>query len=162
MSPVAVAERVPDTAVERRARIALWATLVASWVVAVVYMWDAVTTVPSADLLEESRLLGIPTSRTFVTAAIFSGMELGVVLAALWPWRPSFYASRIGLAALGVVTWFIMTTPMDLSRMDWIHRRWLTFLAVTLTVGLLVLLMYRLWRRLAERRDVFAGSGSAD
>lgn len=141
-----------DTRVEGVARVAFWAVLAASWVVAVVYMWDALTTIPTAERLDESKLVGIPTTTTLITAAIFSGMELAVVLGALWPWRPAFYASRLGLTALGIVTWFIMTTPMDLSRMDWVHRRWLAFLALAVTGALLVLLAYRLWDRLVARR----------
>ncbi|NIQ60061.1 MAG: hypothetical protein GWN02_34605, partial [Gemmatimonadetes bacterium] len=83
------------------------------------------STVPSAERLQESRLVAIPTPRTFMTAVVFSAMELAVVLAVLWPWRPAYYASRLALASLAVLTWFLMTVPtsMQLSRMDWVHRR---------------------------------------
>lgn len=141
-----------ETRLERTARIAFWALLALSWLVAVAFMWEAMSRVPSAERLEESKLVVIPTPQTFLTAAIFSGMELAIVLAALWPWKPDFYASRLGVTALTLVTWFIMTTPMDLSRMDWIHRRWLAFLIVASLVALLALLLYRLSRHLVTRR----------
>ena len=93
----------------------------------------------------------IPSPRTFFTAAIFSGMELAVILAALWPWRPTLYATRLAVTALALVTWFIMTTPMmELSRMDWVHRRWLAFLILTVLGALVVLLLYRLVRRITS------------
>ena len=127
----------------QRGRVAVWAVLVLGWLVAVWFMWDALTTLPSAARLEESRLVAIPTVRTFWAAALFSGLELAVVMALLWPWRPEWYAARLGLAVLGLVTWFIMTTPMDLTRMDWVHRRWLVAMAATLLLVLVFLLLAR-------------------
>lgn len=132
-------------------RVVFWAILAGSWVLAVWYMWDAMSTVPSAARLQESRLVAIPTPRTFFTAAVFSAMELAVVLALLWPWRPAYYASRLALTALGVFTWFLMTTPMELSRMDWVHRRWLAFQFLAPALALGVLLVYRLLRSVRER-----------
>lgn len=134
---------------ESAARLTVWALLVLSWVVAVAYMWDALTTLPSAERLEESKVVGIPTPRLFLTAAIFSAMELALVLALLWPWRSEYYASRLAVTALALVTWFITTTPMDLSRMDWVHRRWLAALILLTLLALVVLLAYRLVRRVA-------------
>ncbi|MDX1674378.1 MAG: hypothetical protein R3314_06180 [Longimicrobiales bacterium] len=128
---------------EEWTRRAFWILLIASWVVAVWYMWDAMTTIPSAERLQESRMAEIPGPRRFFAAMAFSGMELAVVLAALWPWRPAYYASRLAVTALGVLTWFIMTTPMDLSRMDWVHRRWLAFLALAQVAALVTVLVYR-------------------
>ena len=141
----------PDPRGERVVRMAMWGLLVVSWIAAVAYMWDALTTVPSAERLEESKLVVIPTPQTFLTAVVFSGMELAVVLAALWPWRPGFFATRLAVTALALVTWFVMTTPMDLSRMDWVHRRWLAFQIVAVVAGLVVLLTYRLIRSLMIR-----------
>ena len=153
-----VVEGGVDTRLERWVRVAFWALLAVSWVVAVAWMWEAMTRIPSAERLEESKLVTIPTPRTFITAAVFSGMELALVLAALWPWKPAFYASRLGVTALGIVTWFIMTTPMDLSRMDWIHRRWLAFMGAATVAGLLLLLAYRLIRWLAGWGRAGAGA----
>lgn len=133
-------------------RRGFWLLLALSWVVAVWYMWDAMTTVPSAERLQESRLMEIPGPRRFFTAAAFSAMELGVVLAALWPWRPAYYATRLAVTALAVLTWFITTTPMNLSHMDWVHRRWLAFLVAAQMAALVVLLVYRAVAAAVDRR----------
>jgi hypothetical protein len=138
--------------IEAWARLGFWVLLALTWVVAVAYMWDALTTVPDADRLEESRLAAIPTPRTFFTAAIFSAMELALVLAVLWPGWTSYYASRLAVMALSLVTWFIMTTPMDISRMDWIHRRWLAAMGALIVLALVTLLTHRLVRRVAGMR----------
>lgn len=136
------------------ARRGFWLLLLASWVVAVAFMWDAMTTIPSAERLQETRLVEIPGPRRFFAAAAFSAMELAVVLAALWPWRPAYYASRLAVTALGVVTWFLITVPPGLSQLDLVHRRWLAFLVVAQVVALVVLLAYRSIRRLVDRRRV--------
>jgi hypothetical protein len=137
------------TRLERWARLGFWGALMGSWVVMVAYMWDALTTIPSAERLEETRMAVIPTPRTFAAAVIFSALELGVVLAVLWPWRPNWYAARIAVATLGLITWFIITTPMALSQMDWVHRRWLGFMILAVAAGLVAHLLYRWVRRLA-------------
>ncbi len=135
-------------------RRGFWCLLIMSWVVAVWYMWDAMTTLPSAERLEETRLVEIPGPRRFFTAAAFSAMELALVLAALWPWRPGWYATRLAVTALGTITWFVTTIPLDLSRMDWVHRRWLGFLILAQLVALLAVLAYRGAVALADgRRD---------
>ena len=133
-------------------RRGFWLLLALSWAVAVWYMWDAMTTVPTPERLEDTRMTEIPGPRRFFTAAIFSAMELAVVLAALWPWRSGFWASRLAVTALGVLTWFVMTTPMDLSRMDWVHRRWLAFLVVAQLAALAAVLIYRAVRGLLDGR----------
>ena len=137
---------------ERWAPVAFWAFLAVTWVVAVYYLWDAMTTLPSAERLERSKMVAIPTPRTFFAAAAFSAMELAVVLAALWPWRLEYYATRLAVTALVMSTWFVLTTPMQLSRMDWVHRRWLALVILLLVVALGAVLLYRLARRLAGSR----------
>lgn len=133
------------------ARIGIWTLLMVSWAIQVAYMWDALTTVPSAERLEETRMAVIPTSRTFFAAMVFSALELSVVLVALWPWRAGYYTARLSGTTLALVTWFIMTTPMDLSRMDWVHRRWLFFLILAVGGALLVSAAYRSIRAVAAR-----------
>lgn len=140
-----------DRRLERRVRIALWLILALSWVVAVVYMWEAVTATQTAERLELPTAVGVPSVRTWVAAAIFSGMELGLVLAVLWPWRGDFFASRLAVAGLALVTWFIMTAPMDVGRVDRVHRQWLAFMAAAALLGLMTLLACRLWQRIARR-----------
>jgi hypothetical protein len=110
-------------------------------------MWDALTTFPSPERLEETRMAVIPTSRTFFAAMVFSALELAVVLAALWPWRPAYYTARLGAATLGLFTWFVMTIPMGLSTMDWVHRRWLFFMILAVGGAFLINLLYRLGAR---------------
>lgn len=132
---------------ESAARLTFCALLALSWVVAVAYIWDALMTLPPAERVEESTVVGIPTPRMFLTAAIFSAMELALVLALLWPWRPEYYASRLAVTALALVTWFVTTTSTDLSRVDWVHRRWLAGMILLTLLALVTLLAYRLVRR---------------
>lgn len=129
-------------------RVVFWWLLVAGWVVAVWFMWEALTTVPSAARLESSRLLAIPTVRTFFAATLFSALELIVILGLLWPWRPQLYATRLAIAALALLTWFVITIPLDLTRMDRVHRIWLLGTAVATLAALLALLAGRAVRRL--------------
>lgn len=136
---------------EEWARRGFWLLLAVSWVIAVWYMWDAMSAIPSAERLEQTRLAEIPGPRRFFTAAAFSAMELAVVLAVLWPWRTELYASRLAVTALAIVTWFVSTTPLDLSRMDWVHRRWLAFLALAVVAALAILLVYRAVRAVGKR-----------
>ncbi len=128
-----------------------WLLLIGSWVVVVWLMWQAMTTVPSPERLEQERMVAIPSPRTFVTSVVFSAMELAVVLTVLWPRWTAFYATRLAITDLGLITWFVMTTPMDLNHMDWVHRRWLAFLIVAVAAALLVVLLHRLGRRLLPR-----------
>jgi hypothetical protein len=137
----------------RWARIGLWGLLVASWVVMVAYMWDALTMVPDAERLEQTRMAVIPTPRTFFAAVAFSALELGVVLALLWPWRSGYYPVRLAGASLGLLTWFVITIPMGMSRMDWVHRRWLFFLILATAAALLAELGLRLAQRLLATRS---------
>ena len=138
---------------ERRPRLALAALLVLGWLLAVWYMWEAMATLPSAERLETTRLVAIPTIRTFLSAVLFSALELAIVLGLLWPTWPQLYATRVAVAVLALVTWFILTTPMDLSRMDWVHRRWLVGMAAGLTLALVALLLLRAGRRLTGARQ---------
>jgi hypothetical protein len=133
------------------ARLGFWAALVVGWVVMVGLMWDALTMIPSAERLEASRMAVIPTPRTFFTAMTFSALELALVLAVLWPWWTGYYATRLGVTALALSTWFVMTIPMGLNRMDWIHRRWLAAMALATAAALIVTLGYRLIRRAVAR-----------
>lgn len=152
MSPTVPGARTDDARLAEWARRAFWLLLIASWVVAVWYMWEAMTTVPSAARLQETRLVEVPGPRRFFAATAFSAMELTVVLAVLWPWRIEYYASRLAIAALAIVTWFVSTTPVDLSRMDWVHRRWLAFLALATLVALAIVLVSRAVGALRDRR----------
>lgn len=137
----------------RRVRIGLWLLLILGWIVAVWLMFESLTTLPSAERLETSRLVAIPTVRTFLAAAAFSGLELAVILALLWPWRGELYAVRMATGVLAIFTWFIITTPLDLTRMDWVHRRWLAAMGAGIASALLVLLLYHGARRFTRARE---------
>jgi hypothetical protein len=137
--------------VERWVRLGFWVALIASWLVMVAHLWDALTTLPSAERPEQTRMAVIPTPRTFAAAVIFSALELGVALALLWPWRPAWYGARLAMTGLGLVTWFIITTPMGLSQMDWVHRRWLAFMILATAAALFVQIAYYVVRRLTGR-----------
>lgn len=138
---------------EQGARLALWVVLILAWLVAVWQMRQGLTTVPEAEI-GGSPL--VATRRTVVAAALFSGLELAVVLALLWPRWPVLYATRLAGAALAVVTWSIMITPSAASPLDRVHQRWLAAMAAALVTALLGLLLYRL-ARWARR-----GRGAAD
>lgn len=146
-------EEAAEGRLERAVRIGFWGLLVVGWCVAVYQMWEAMTTIPSAERLATSRMVVIPTPRTFFAAVAFSAMELAIVLAALWPWRPAYYASRLAITALVMFTWFVVTTPMQLSRMDWVHRVWLALTILALLVAFVAVLASRLIRRLTRRGE---------
>lgn len=147
-SPVDAAPRAVEWT-----RRGFWLLLLASWVVMVAFMWDAMTTLPSAERLQQSRLVEIPGPRRFFAAVAFSAMELAVILAALWPWRPAYYASRLAITALAVATWFLITVPPGLSDMDRAHRQWLAFLVLAQGAALAVLLAYRAVLAVLDRRS---------
>lgn len=115
-----------------RARIALWLGLLVSWVVLLPALWTAFSTVPSAERLAQSRMVEIPTLRTVGLLVGRATLEIGVLLALLFPWRRRLYLTRLWLGAIAVGVWFIATTPLGITRMSWIHRRWLALVGVGL------------------------------
>ncbi len=143
------APAVESTRTERWVRWGVWSVLLLSWVVAVVWMREVADAEPA---LEGVQLAAASGPRRFLTAAAFSGMELAVVLGILWPGRPSYYFARLAVMALAALTWLIITIPLELSRLDWVHHVWLAFLVVALGVGLVVLLAVRGLDALRERR----------
>jgi hypothetical protein len=108
-----------------RWRLGLWSLLIVAWLVTLLYMWTAFATFPSAERLEQSRPMPIPTLGTAAMLAARSAAELGVLLALLWPWWRRWYPGRALLAAVAAGGWFLATTPLSLSAMGWVHRRWL-------------------------------------
>lgn len=130
-----------------RTRIVLWVVLILSWVVLIPLLWSAFMTVPSAERLQQSRMIEIPTFATFQLIAVESAVELLVVAALLFPWRARFYLSRLWVTALGVCVWFIASTPLSLTRLAWVHRRWLAAVGVTLLLCAVVGTVARLATR---------------
>jgi hypothetical protein len=79
-----------------------------------------------------------------------SAAELCAVLVLTWP-RARGYATRLAVAALGLLAWFLYSTPMSVSRMEWLHRRWLAFGVLLLLAALALDLLLRLVARLRSR-----------
>jgi hypothetical protein len=113
-------------------RLVLWTLFILGWLAMLLHLWSAFATFPSAERLEQSRLVAIPTLRTVALLAGRSMLELAAVLALLWPWRARAYLARILVAAVLLATWFVLTTPLSLSAATWVHRRWLAAMVVTL------------------------------
>jgi hypothetical protein len=130
-----------------RWRLVLWAALVLGWLIMLIYMWAGFSTLPSAERLEHSRMMAIPTLRTFALLAVRSAAELGVVMALLLPWWRRFFTLRLLAAALLLALWFFATTPLTLSTMHWVHRRWLAAMVAGLLGCTLVSAAGHLLRR---------------
>lgn len=129
----------------KRLRFGLWALLIAGWAAAVWLMWAALGTGPSDPRLESSPIAS-PTMRTFYAAALFSGLELALILAVLWPGRAEYYATRLAVCAMALGTWFVMTTRLDATGMDRVHRQWLLAMIAVLVIALIATLLYRALR----------------
>jgi hypothetical protein len=127
-----------------RWRLGLWVGLILGWLVMLLYLWAGFLTFPSAERLEHSRMMAIPTLRTLGMLAGRSALELGGMLVLLWPWWARFWVTRMLAAALLVAAWFIVTTPLTVSTMDWMHRRWLVVNVGVLLVGCVVVVAARL------------------
>jgi uncharacterized membrane protein YfcA len=95
-------------------------------------LWSAVTTIPSAERLEQSHMVAIPTLGMFVQVALLSAAELAITLALIWPRWLRAYTVRIFFAALLLTAWFLATTPLGMSRLQWTHRRWLALVVLVL------------------------------
>lgn len=129
-------------------RVALWIVATASWPVMLLEAWSAFATLPSPERLETSRLAAIPTLRTVARLVMRSAAELAVVLALLWPWRERWYTRRLLGSAGLLAVWFVATAPLVLTRLEWVHRRWLVFLVALQLAFVVVRLTVELLRRL--------------
>lgn len=132
--------------IRKRLRFGLWALLIAGWAIAVWLMWVGLGSGPSDPRLETSPIAS-PTVRTFYAAAVFSGLELAVILAILWPPRPEYYATRLAVSVMALATWFVLSTRLDATGMDRVHRQWLIAMIAILTIALAATLLYRATRR---------------
>jgi hypothetical protein len=117
-------------------RLAVWLGLILGWLVMLLHLWSAFATLPSPERLEQTRMVAIPTLQTLAFLVGRSALELAAVLAVLWPWRGRHYGLRVVAAAALLAVWFVATTPLSLSAIGWVHRRWLaTTVAGLLLVG---------------------------
>ncbi len=130
------------------ARILLAAALVLSWLVSVPYMWKAVTTVPSAQRLQEmqSRIMHVPSPTTFLKLTGQSFVELLVVVVLAWPWWRRFWLARLVLAFLGLAAWAVVTVPLELTELEWVHHRWLVGADALLLIAVVAAILARLIR----------------
>ena len=122
---------------ERRAdrwssrRFLFWLALIAGWLVLLPFLWQGFAEVPSAERLEQRHTVGIPTLATLGWTIAKSALELTAVLALAWP-AARLYATRLWLAALGLAVWFVWSTPLGITTLEWMHRRWLAGMVVVL------------------------------
>jgi hypothetical protein len=120
----------------RNLRLFVWVALILSWLIMLLYAWSAFATFPSTERLERSQMAQIPTLTTVALIVLRSGIELSVLLALLWPWSRRFYELRVATAAVVLPIYFLMTAPLTLTRLEWVHRRWLA----VVELGLLAVL----------------------
>jgi hypothetical protein len=137
-----------------RLRLALWFLLVISWLIMLLYAWSAFATFPSQARLEQSRMTAIPTLAAFGWLVARSLLELGALLAITWPWQPRWYVRRLAAAAVLLPVWFLMTAPLTLTLMAWVHRRWLAGVELVLVGALLATLAAGLIVRRTDPRNV--------
>ncbi len=133
-----------------------WLALALSWVVLLPFLWSAVTSMPPPERLGQSRTVPIPTLATFVRVMAVSAAEMAVALLISWPAWPRAYTARLFAAATVIAGWFVFSTPMAMTRLEWVHRRWLALLAFVLFAAGVYRLALRLigrWRRPAARED---------
>lgn len=131
-----------------RARFAFWLALAVSWVILLPLLWSAVSTLPSAERLEQTRTVPIPTLASFLRVMAVSAAELAAALLVIWPGWHRAYTARLFAGAMMLGVWFVMSVPMSLTRLEWVHRRWLALLAFALFAAG----VYRLVRRLMQGR----------
>jgi hypothetical protein len=132
-------------------RLALWCALIVGWLVMLPQLWAAFATLPSAERLEQTRLVPIPTLQTLALLVARSALELAAALALLWPWRARHYLARILGAAALLTAWFVLTTPLSLSAVAWVHRRWLAAMTGGLLLSFLAVGVARLAGIIAMR-----------
>ncbi len=122
-------------------RLLLGGALVVLWLVAVPMMWHSVSTVPSAERLQQmsSRIMHVPSPTTFLRTAGQSLVELLVLLALIWPWWRRFWFWRLLAAFVALAVWAVATVPLELTELEQVHHQWmvacdaLLFLALLLT-----------------------------
>lgn len=120
-----------------------------SWVVLVVMMWRAYHTLPSAEQLADVRHVRPPLPADFLLNLTKSLVVAVLLTVALWPRATRRYILRVAIALLALIVWFVMTVPLDLNTMEWLHRRWLALMILLL---LLTLIAYPVlaWRARRE------------
>lgn len=130
-------------------RTALAGALLLSWIALLPLLWRAFATLPSAERLQQSHMVQIPTLQTFGLQVASSAAEVAVLLLLVWPFALRRYLLRLWAAALGTIVYFIATVPLSLTTLQWVHRRWLAAVALVLLAAAVVASIRALVRRAA-------------
>jgi hypothetical protein len=142
---MAAVERAAFTCYDRSpARTLFCGALAVSWLVMLLYAWSAFSSLPSPERLEISRMARLPTFTTMTRLAGRSAAELAVMIALAWP-VPRRYVPRLLAAVLALPVWFILTVPLTLTVVEWVHRRWLAAAWIGLLLALIASLCCRAW-----------------
>jgi hypothetical protein len=129
-------------------RMALAGAIALSWLVLVVMMWRAYHTLPSAEALADARAVRPPLPADFLFHGAQSFAVAVLLIAGLWPRAARRYILRVTTGLCALVAWFLITVPLDLNTMEWLHRRWLALIILLL---LLTLMVYPLLTRRPTR-----------
>ena len=132
-------------------RTALAAGIALGWLAMVALMWKRLWTPPPPEVLQAPRMVQPPTPGRFGRAVAASAGELATLLLLLWPGWRRLYGLRLGVAAVGLSAWFLFTTPLGLSSVEQVHRRWLALVAAVLLLTAVVLLLGTAARALGRR-----------
>lgn len=102
-------------------------------------MWKAVTTVPSAERLQamQSRIMHVPSPATFLRLTAQSFGELLTVALLVWPWWRRAWLLRLAVAFIGLAAWAVVTVPLELTELEWVHHRWMVGADALLLLGFL-------------------------
>jgi hypothetical protein len=132
-------------------RLLLWCGLVLGWLYMLLRMWNAFATFPTPERLDQSRLVTIPTLASLAMVAGRSLAELAAVLALTWPWSSRLWLTRVSAAAVLLAGWFVLTTPLGISAVTWVHRRWLAAMVAGLVLVATATIIGRLTTLLSRR-----------
>jgi hypothetical protein len=133
----------------RDPRTLLILALLLSWVALLLLMRSEFWTVPPPEVLERQRMVRPPTMQDLRALALQSAAETLTLTALLWPGRA--YTLRLGLAAGGLVPYFILTAPLALTSVEQVHRRWLAALTLVLVAAAVLLLARAAFAALSRR-----------
>lgn len=112
--------------------------LVLSWIVMLILMRSEFWTLPAPEAVQRERMVRPPTMDSLLTRAGRSAVELLLLTLLLLPGRA--YAVRLALTTVGLILYYVLTTPMAITSVEQVHRRWLAAVAVVLLVATILTL----------------------
>jgi hypothetical protein len=107
--------------------------LVLSWLAMLILMRHEFWTFPAPEVLQRERMVRAPTMQSLVTNAVRSGVELLLLTLLLWPGRA--YAVRLATTTAGLIPYYVLTTPLGITSVDQVYRRWLAIVALVLLLA---------------------------